>query len=90
MGPKVVAAINSFYHIMCQLNSTQICCCLVLNKNIHFVSERESVVRGDSNSVTRKKSLNVYKKLPKNDFTRKMIDFDSFTKLPTNVGDLDN
>ena len=53
------------------------------------MSERESVVRGDSNSVTRKKSLNVYKKLPKNDFTRKMIDFDSFTKLPTNVGDLD-
>ena len=28
------------------------------------------------------------KKLPKNDFTRKMIDFDTFTKLPKNVGDL--
>ena len=27
-----------------------------------------------------KKSPNVYKKLPKNDFTRKMIDFDTFTK----------
>jgi len=26
--------------------------------------------------------------LPKNDFTRKMIDFDTFTKLPKNVGDL--
>ena len=35
--------------------------------------------------VTRKKLPNVYKKLPKNDFTRKMIDFQ---KLPKNVGDL--
>ena len=26
--------------------------------------------------------------LPKNDFTRKMIDFGIFTKLPKNVGDL--
>ena len=29
-------------------------------------------------SVTRKKSPNVYRKLPKNDFTRKMIDFDIY------------
>ena len=28
-------------------------------------------------------------KLPKNDFTRKIIDFNTFTKLPKNVGDLD-
>ena len=28
-----------------------------------------------------KKSPNVYKKLPKNDFTRKMNDFDNFTKI---------
>ena len=27
-------------------------------------------------------------KLPKYDLTRKMIDFDTFTKLPKNVGDL--
>ena len=33
-------------------------------------------------SVTRKKSPNVYKSCPKNDFTRKMIDFDNFTKNP--------
>ena len=26
--------------------------------------------------------------LPKTDFTWKMIDFDAFTKLPKNVGDL--
>ena len=32
-----------------------------------------------------KKSPNV---LPKNDFTRKMIDFDSSTKIPKNVRDL--
>ena len=32
-------------------------------------------------SVTRKKSPNVYKKLPKNDLTGKMIDFDTFTKI---------
>ena len=37
-------------------------------------------------SVTRKKSPNVYKKLPKNDFTRKMIDFNTLQKLPKNVG----
>ena len=28
------------------------------------------------------------KKLPKNDFTRKMIDFTPLQKLPKNVGDL--
>ena len=28
------------------------------------------------------------KKLPKNDFTRKMIDFDTLQKLPKNVEDL--
>ena len=34
------------------------------------------------NSVTRKKSPNVYKTCPKiNDFSRKMIDFDTFTKI---------
>ena len=27
-------------------------------------------------------------KVAKNDFTRKMIDYDTFTKLPKNVGDL--
>ena len=31
-------------------------------------------------SVTGNKSPNVYKKFPKNDFTRIMIDFDTFTK----------
>ena len=39
-------------------------------------------------SVTRKKSPNVYKSCPINYFCRKMIDFDTFTKLPKNVGDL--
>ena len=38
-------------------------------------------------SVTRKKSPNVYKKLAKNDFTRKMIDFNTLQNLPKNVGD---
>ena len=33
-------------------------------------------------SVTRKKIAKYLFKLPKNDFTRKMIDFDSFTKIP--------
>ena len=28
------------------------------------------------------------KKVPKNDFTWQMIDFDTFTKMPKNVGDL--
>ena len=42
-----------------------------------------------SKQCDQKKSPNVYKKLPKKDFTRKMIDFDTFTKLPKNVGDLD-
>ena len=41
-----------------------------------------------TSSETRKKSPNVYKKLPKNDFTRKMIDFNTLQKLPKNVGDL--
>ena len=40
------------------------------------------------NSVTSKKLPNVYKKLPKNDFTNKMEDFDNFKKLPKNVGNL--
>ena len=41
-----------------------------------------------ASSVTRKKAPNVYSKLPKNDFTRKVIDFGTFTKLPKNVQDL--
>ena len=39
-------------------------------------------------SVTSKKSPNVYKSCPKNDFTRKMKDFDNFTKIALNVGGL--
>ena len=39
-------------------------------------------------SVTRKKSPNVYRKLPKSDFTRKMTDLTPLQKLPKNVGDL--
>ena len=35
-------------------------------------------------SVTRK-NRQMSKKLPKNDFTRKMIDFDTLQKLPKNV-----
>ena len=35
-----------------------------------------------------KKIANCLYKLPENDFTRKMIDFDNFTKMPKNVGDL--
>ena len=42
------------------------------------------LVRG---SVTRK-NRHCLEKLPKNDFNRKMIDFDTFHKLPKNVGDL--
>ena len=40
------------------------------------------------NSVTRKKSPNVYKSCPKMISLKKMIDFDRFKKLPKNVGDL--
>ena len=40
------------------------------------------------NSVTSKKSPNVYKKLPKNDFPRKMKVFEAFTKIAKNVGNL--
>ena len=29
-------------------------------------------------------------KVAQNDFTRKIIDFDTFTKMPKNVGDLAN
>ena len=36
---------------------------------------------GSTVSVTRKKSPNVYKSCPKNDFTRKIIDFDICTKI---------
>ena len=39
-------------------------------------------------SVTRKKIAKSLLKLPKNDFPGKMIDFDTFTKLLKNVGDL--
>ena len=35
-----------------------------------------------------KKIAKCLKKLPKNDFTRKMIDFDTLQKMPKNVGDL--
>ena len=38
--------------------------------------------------MTSKKSPNVYKKWPKNDFTRKLKDFDSCIKLPLNVVNL--
>ena len=41
-----------------------------------------------TSSETRKKSPNVYKKLPKNDFTRKMKDFNTLQKLLKNAGDL--
>ena len=39
-------------------------------------------------SVTSKKSPNVYQSEPKNDFTRKMKDFDTFEKMSKNVGNL--
>ena len=38
--------------------------------------------------MTSKKLPNVYKSFPKNDFTRKIKDFDKFTKKDKNVGDL--
>ena len=38
-------------------------------------------IMSDGSSVTGKKSPNVYKKLPKIDFTRKMIVFNTFTKI---------
>ena len=37
-------------------------------------------------SVTRKKLPNVYKRCPKNDLTRNMIDFDTFTKIAWECG----
>ena len=43
-----------------------------------------------SEQCDQKKWPNVYKSCPKNDFTRKTIDFDTIKKLPKNVGDLAN
>ena len=49
--------------------------------------ERDSV-RKVRDSVTRKnRQMSI--KVAKNDFTSKMIDFNTFTKMPKNVGDLD-
>ena len=45
-------------------------------------------MKGLSNQCDQKKSPNVYKSCTKNDFSRKMIDFDTCTKLPKNVEDL--
>ena len=38
-------------------------------------------------SVTRK-NRQMAVKVPQNDFTSKIIDFDTFTKMPKNLGDL--
>ena len=38
------------------------------------------------NSVTGKKSPNLYKSCPKNDLTRKIKDFDPFTKIALECG----
>ena len=40
------------------------------------------------NQCNQKKITKCLLKLSKNDFTRKMIGFDTFTKVPSNVGDL--
>ena len=50
-----------------------------------MLSNSEHFSRGQCDQ---KKSPNVYKSCPMNDFCRKMIDFDTFIKLPKNVGDL--
>ena len=44
--------------------------------------------KGCHNQFDQKKIANCLQKLPKKDFTRKMNDFDIFTKLSRNVGDL--
>ena len=44
-------------------------------------------MKGLSNQCDQKKSPNVYKSCTKNDFSRKMIVFDTCTKLPKNVED---
>ena len=40
-------------------------------------------------AVWPEKNRQMSKKLPKTDFTRKITDFNTFTKLLKNVGDLD-
>ena len=51
-------------------------------------TEEQSLPKDVCEQYDQKKSPNVYKKLPKSDFTRKMKDFTPLQKLPNNVGDL--
>ena len=50
----------------------------------HFLHEEGS----DCDTAWPEKIAKSLLKLPKNYFPRKMIDFDTFTKMPKNVGDL--
>ena len=61
---------------------------LILVRSLaHFLKDGQIIIFKSlhkflfGDSVTWKISPNVYKKLPKNDFTRNMIDFDTFTKI---------
>ena len=58
------------YCISCTYNRS-------IDRSIAFA---ESDIRYSPTSVTRKNRQRLVK-LPKNDFTRKMIDFDTFTKI---------
>ena len=62
---------------------------IIANFIVNFIGlELSKNIRRPGGSVTSKKSPNVYKKWPKNDFTRKLKDFDSCIKLPLNVVNL--
>ena len=61
---------------------------------IEFLSDAASFLAGPKfnhlnrcNQYDQKNIAKCLQKLPKNDFTRKMIDFDTFKKLPKNVSD---
>ena len=59
------------------------CCC---RGRLH-VGDLHAV--GSGEQCDQKKIVKCLQKVAQNNFTRKMIDFDTFTKLPKNVGDLD-
>ena len=49
--------------------------------DLHVRADQSMTTYLDTFRVTRKNLPNVYKKLPKNYFARKLIDFDIFTKI---------
>ena len=72
-----------WYHVLkvCNIISSDALCSFSGMRPIRCPCKFSEAKRSICTSVTSKKSPNVYKSCPKNDFTRKMIDFDTFTKM---------